>query len=641
MRNVKKIVFIFVFSLFISLVGYAPESYSAEEKSVDIPITADYNGCTFTVTMEKEGDYTITLYAPNNEAFYFEQKHTNSTSYVCTVTNVKSGTWKIVVNNNSDEEVGKISVDVSTAKTEDNELDDDIVIGKEVVGLNMYLKNNTFIASWTDDSCASVTFTITDLDTSREIISKKSTEKYFEYVLGNGVKNISVEVVSSRTNGIEGAQNTYVINGLSSIDGTIEFPDVSFTNEDEIYVNTTINSPYAFYIEVNGREVARESEHPAGTYEVTIPLIDDGENLIQFYMVDKNGNMLSEDYTVFRDDTAPILTLSQEYDGITTEEKSITINGVAQDYDEFTINGEVIKTEKNGAFSYDTNLSVGENKITLLLKDKAGNETFYNISITVPEKETGFSPVILLIVAVIILFFTFFGNKKKKRKVSKTSQNALNGSLKEEDKESNAKEEKTPNFDEYESQNDNSETDIFMKRKMLKSHDKENPLTKSRRFLNVIGGWKYVLYVILLILFFQFILKPGHITSGSMEPTIMTDDIVIYNRLAYLANEPKVNDIISFKHEGETYCKRIIGVAGDEIFFADGYVYRNGERIEEKFLDEDIETNCTKTFTVPEGMVFVLGDNRENSYDSRYWENPFVDIKNIHGKQLIVIPMHN
>lgn len=151
---------------------------------------------------------------------------------------------------------------------------------------------------------------------------------------------------------------------------------------------------------------------------------------------------------------------------------------------------------------------------------------------------------------------------------------------------------------------------------------------------------QYIIYFIFLILVFQFVLKPGHIISGSMAPTIHTEDIVIYNRLAYIFKEPQVNDIISFKHNDTAYCKRIIGVEGDIIEFVGGDVYRNGERVNEPFIHELIMTFGEKTFEVPEGKVFVLGDNRECSWDSRHWENPYVDVENIEGKEILIIPMH-
>lgn len=112
-----------------------------------------------------------------------------------------------------------------------------------------------------------------------------------------------------------------------------------------------------------------------------------------------------------------------------------------------------------------------------------------------------------------------------------------------------------------------------------------------------------------------------------------------------MAHNPERGDMISFKHvndEGKTevYGKRVIGVAGDEIRFVDGYVYINGEKSVEEYIEKDVETNCIRTFTVPEGTVFVLGDNREVSYDSRYWEEPYVQCSDIISKYMFSIPIH-
>lgn len=83
--------------------------------------------------------------------------------------------------------------------------------------------------------------------------------------------------------------------------------------------------------------------------------------------------------------------------------------------------------------------------------------------------------------------------------------------------------------------------------------------------------------------------------------------------------------------------KRIIGIAGDEISFKNGYVYINGERYVEDYIPDEFETNCQKTFVVPEGCVFLMGDNREASFDSRYWENPYVSVNDIKQTYIFTI----
>ena len=77
------------------------------------------------------------------------------------------------------------------------------------------------------------------------------------------------------------------------------------------------------------------------------------------------------------------------------------------------------------------------------------------------------------------------------------------------------------------------------------------------------------------------------------------------------------------------------------IFFLNGHVYINGEKYDESaYIAEDVETNGMGVFVVPEGCVFVMGDNRGNSNDSRYWDKPYVSIENIGSKVILILPFH-
>ena len=151
-----------------------------------------------------------------------------------------------------------------------------------------------------------------------------------------------------------------------------------------------------------------------------------------------------------------------------------------------------------------------------------------------------------------------------------------------------------------------------------------------------------VIGIIVLIIVFKMILMPGIIPSGSMEPTLNVGDIVVANGLAYINKDPQRGDIVIFKTEelgNRTMIKRIIGVPGDGINFVDGYVYINGELVCEEYLLKDTETNSYRDFEVPDGCYFVMGDNRDNSYDSRGWMNPYITKDNIRGKMIVDIPV--
>ena len=155
--------------------------------------------------------------------------------------------------------------------------------------------------------------------------------------------------------------------------------------------------------------------------------------------------------------------------------------------------------------------------------------------------------------------------------------------------------------------------------------------------------WIYIaITVLLLTLFMRFAIANTIVASGSMEPTLMTGDIVIYNRLAYVLWDIRRGDIILF-HSDEYNAdmgKRVIGIAGDQIEFHDGFVFINGMLCDESaYLSADVETNSSRTFEVPEGCVFVMGDNRENSTDSREFTNPYIPVKSILGRYLGTIPV--
>ena len=106
---------------------------------------------------------------------------------------------------------------------------------------------------------------------------------------------------------------------------------------------------------------------------------------------------------------------------------------------------------------------------------------------------------------------------------------------------------------------------------------------------------------------FRFVLIIGYVPSASMEPTLKEKSYILGVRIY---GDLEVGDIIIFEHNGTTMVKRIAAVGGETIE-VDG-----------------------KTYIVPEGSLFMLGDNTENSFDSRYWDEPFVNENQVIAKVL-------
>lgn len=146
----------------------------------------------------------------------------------------------------------------------------------------------------------------------------------------------------------------------------------------------------------------------------------------------------------------------------------------------------------------------------------------------------------------------------------------------------------------------------------------------------------FVVAVAIAMLMQRFIIINANIPSGSMENTIMTGDRVIGNRLAYLFGSPERGDIVIFKYpddERQLFVKRVIGMPGETVVIEDAKVYIDGVLLEEDYLkDAWVVDAGPYTYVVPEDSYFVMGDNRNNSKDSRYWRNAYVQKEQLLGE---------
>lgn len=151
----------------------------------------------------------------------------------------------------------------------------------------------------------------------------------------------------------------------------------------------------------------------------------------------------------------------------------------------------------------------------------------------------------------------------------------------------------------------------------------------------IIEWLKAIVFALILALMIRgFIFEPMIVPSGSMIPTIQIDDRILVNKFTYRFEAPDYNDIVVFKCPDDikqTYVKRLVGKGGDTIEIKDSVLYRNGEPIQEPYLNETMY-NDFGPYKVPEGNYFMLGDNRNNSKDSRFWENKYVSEELVVGK---------
>lgn len=156
---------------------------------------------------------------------------------------------------------------------------------------------------------------------------------------------------------------------------------------------------------------------------------------------------------------------------------------------------------------------------------------------------------------------------------------------------------------------------------------------------NAIGGAMAVLTCVLVVFVRPMVLETDVVTSDSMIPTLLVGDHVFSDKVAYGHREPRYGEIVSFTFPSQEagasediLVKRVIGLPGDTIEVRDGALYRNDHRISEPYIREPMQYDL-REMEVPEGKLFVLGDNRNVSDDSHIWG--FLDRGRLTGRVTI------
>jgi signal peptidase I len=152
----------------------------------------------------------------------------------------------------------------------------------------------------------------------------------------------------------------------------------------------------------------------------------------------------------------------------------------------------------------------------------------------------------------------------------------------------------------------------------------------------------FLLALMLALVLKNYVIINATVPTGSMENTIEPGDHLFGLRLAYQFSEPQRGDIVIFNFpddETQKYVKRIIGLPGEKVNISDGKIYINDSKtpLEEDYLKETwVRAVGPYEFNVPEDSYLVLGDNRNDSYDARYWENTYVSQDAIIGKAYMI-----
>lgn len=170
---------------------------------------------------------------------------------------------------------------------------------------------------------------------------------------------------------------------------------------------------------------------------------------------------------------------------------------------------------------------------------------------------------------------------------------------------------------------------------------------KEKALKKEINEWvKSIALAILLAVFIRmFLLETFLVDGSSMYPTLKHNERLIVNKAVYYFKKPEQGDIIVFNYQSRPrrdFIKRVVALEGDRVEIKDGSLFVNGELIEEPYLYNNYGMADYGPYVVPEDHIFVLGDNRNNSMDSRDDQVGAISLEQVRGKAFLVFwpPFH-
>lgn len=143
-----------------------------------------------------------------------------------------------------------------------------------------------------------------------------------------------------------------------------------------------------------------------------------------------------------------------------------------------------------------------------------------------------------------------------------------------------------------------------------------------------------------VIVLTQVFIVSSFVPTSSMSPTVSKGSLMLCLRTDYWFNTPQRGDIVVFRRDDgdyTLYAKRVVGIPGDIVEIIHGVTYINGEKYDEPWLAETPIDEVLEPFEVPAGEYFCMGDNRNHSYDCRYWEETYIPEENILARGRIAI----
>lgn len=616
MKTISKISYLILGIALFTFIGLVPITAHAEEiKNLSIPFQKDYKVANFTFTFEDEQYHHITITAPDGASV---SKDSDQKVVEVSVYDIVSGTYAIEIRAAEPITVAATVEGVTGTVKEVGEVN--ISVTSVISGLKKYYIDGDLCLEWDDTGLGSMNVKVTNPATMQVIASDTIDGTFYRTPIDSKVENVEIYIVPSSEARLYGAGITYTIPVIREIAGSVEVPNYTLTNIETVKFNASVQKDMRIKVTENGDTVL-DTEYAAGDYEIEVPINGINNDFVVTLIELDTNNQATYSFNIIKDMVAPTLSFDKTYDNLITNEETLVVSGQMKSGDILYINNYTVPCDDAGRFTYEIPLVIGENTVAVCAADNAGNEFPVVFKVTRREVKES-NPLIFLCIGSVVVFFILFVLVIVKV-VSMKKNKKQNPDLLKKDEEKKDDEE-----------NDKS-WEFLGKGKPMDGADIYRKGRKRFEILFDIAPM-FVFSAVLLIIFVGF-LRIAVVSSGSMEPTLKTGSVAFFYRLAYSNKTPERGDIILFK--GTNYSKfnnyltkRVVGVPGDEIVFYSGDVYINGAKALESYVVEGYETNSSHTFIVPENSVFVLGDNRENSIDSRFFENPYVSYEDIKGK---------
>ncbi len=163
-----------------------------------------------------------------------------------------------------------------------------------------------------------------------------------------------------------------------------------------------------------------------------------------------------------------------------------------------------------------------------------------------------------------------------------------------------------------------------------------------KKIIYIIKEWviSIIIAVCFALLIRTFVVALYIVDGSSMKPTLLDGERLVVNKFLYRFKEPQKGDIIVFEYPSDRekdFVKRVIATPGDDIEIINGIVFLKGQPIKEKYIFEPmILAKDYPKIHIPPGYIFVMGDNRNNSEDSRFRDVGLVSFENIKGKAMLL-----